>query len=605
MRRRLAMLVFTGAFTGALALAGAGALAQAEAERQLDAALERLRLAFGPEARLAVGQRQVDPVTGRARLGELTITAPTERITVTELLLQDLTGTRLGRAEARSILLVTNIGTAEDRFEVARLVLGGMSLPAAGQEFSLSTFELGTMELEALRGTGQPGLLTVGRASLEGYGPGVLGAASLEGVDFRDSGSGALAFRLGRAAVQSMVLPPLDGSMPDPRQFSVQLLTLEGAELREPDNQVDLAIGRFALRDWVPGRLTDLAVEGVRVAAPFGALGAGDVRIGRIASQGIDMAGTTIALMDGVQVPDPVVGTPQSVVMEGLTAQAGGQPVFALGRTAIEASMDASGLAETSMGLQGLRVTLPAGTVAWLEQHGYREIAGGMELRGSARREGGVLDIAPFGLRWSEAASLALRTNLSGMPLPRPGEEQDDDAIMAQLMRARLHGLTLSLRDEGLMGRVLAEQARSQGVPEAQLREQFAQMALAMPIPGAGPAAPPSRAAPAPAPARKGAAPAAPPASSSKGPAGSSKGAAPQATAPQTSAPQTSAPRAAGPADPFLSVREALASFIRQPGELEFTLRPAQPVSFEDMQGLAAAGPVETARRLGLSAVAR
>ena len=119
-------------------------------------------------------------------------------------------------------------------------------------------------------------------------------------------------------------------------------------------------------------------------------------------------------------------------------------------------------------------------------------------------------------------------------------------------------------------------------------------MALAMPIPGAGPAASPGRAAPAPVPARKGAAPAAPPAASSKG-------AAPQAAAPHSAAPHA----AAGAADPFQQVRDAVARFIRQPGELEFTLRPPQPVSFEAMQGLAGAGPVEAARRLGLSATAR
>ncbi len=585
MRRHLAMLAFTGAFTGAIALLGAGALAQAEAERQVDAALERLRQAFGPEARLAVGLRQVDPVTGRARLGDVTITGPKERISVTELLLQDVTGTRLGRAEARSIVLVTNIGTDDDRFEVARLVLGGMALPAAGQSFSLATFELGAMELESLRGTSRQGTLALGRATLEGYGPGVLGAAAIEGVEFSDTGKAGLGFRLGRAAVQSMVLPPLNGSMPDPRQFSVQLMTLEGAELRDPDKQVDLAIGRFALRDWVPGRLTDLAVEGVRVAAPFGVLGAGTVRIGRIASQGIDMAGTMIALLDEVGVPDPVVGSPQHIVIEGVTAEAGGQSLFTLGRTAADSSADANGLMTTGMVMQGLRMTLPAGSVTWLEQHGYQDIAGGMDLRATGRREGGVLDLAPFTLSWDQAASIGLQTSLTGIPMPLPGARQDDDAMMAELMQARLHGLTLSLRDHGLLGRVIAQQARSQRIPEAQLREQYAQMALAMPMPGEAPAPPARRAAPVPAPAGKGAAPAAPPAGS--------KGAA---------APPAAAPAAA---DPFQTVREAVARFIRQPGELEFTLRPPQPISFEEMQELAGAGPAAAARRLGLSAVAR
>lgn len=568
MRRRLATFVFTTAVTGAIALLGVGALAQAEAERQLDAALERLRGSFGADAQLAVGMRQVDPVTGRARLGDLTITSARERLSVTELLVQDVTERRLGRAEARSVVLLTNIGTEDDRFELARLVLGGMALPAPGQPFALETFELGSLELEALRGTGKNGTLSVGRASAEGYGPGVLGAATLEGVDFRDEGKGGTSFRLGRAAVQSMVLPPLDGSMPDPRQFSVQNLTLEGATLRDPEKQVDLAIGRFAVRDWVPGRTTDVALEGVRLAAPFGQLGAGDLRIGRIAAQGIDIATTIAAVMDNKQVPDPVVGTPQSIVLEGMAAEAGGQQVFSLGRMSVEASMDQSGLATTGMALQGLRMTLPPGTAPWLDQAGYRDLGGGMELRGTVRRADGAMDIDPFRIAWDQAVTLTLRADLIGMPLPTPGEARDNDAYMAQLMQARLRSLSLSLRDQGLLGRAIAQQARQQRMPEERLREQMAQAALAMPIPGAPPPGRPA----APAPARKGAPAAAP---------------------------------AAPAADPFLPVRQAIASFIRQPRELEFSLRPAQPISFGELQGLSAAGPAETARRLGLTAVAR
>ncbi|WP_439595174.1 hypothetical protein [Falsiroseomonas sp.] len=570
MRRRPALIVLTGVFTGALALAGAGALAQAEAERQLDAALERLRAAFGPEARLAIGSRQVDPVTGRARLGDLTITAPRERISVTELLLQDVTASRLGRAEARTVLLVTNIGTSEDRFEAARLVLGGMTLPAEGARLDPATFELGTLELEALRGTSSEGTLTLGRATAQGYGPGVLGAATVDGLDFQGGGKAPNALRIGRAAVQSMVLPPLDGSMPDFRQFSVQVLTLEGATLRDPGKQVDLAIGRFALRDWVPGRLTDAALEGVQIGAPFGALGQGDVRIGRIALQGIDMATSVAAALDDIQVPDPVPGTPQRIVLEGLEAQAGGQPVFTLGRTALEATMDAAGLAATSMELQGLRIVPPSGSAGWLEGLGYREITGGSALRATARREGGVMEVDPFTLTWDQATTLGLRADLSSVPLPRPGEPAEPEAYMTQFMQARLHALTLTLRDHGLVGRLIAQQARNQRMPEDRLREQLAQMALAMPVPGEAPAGRPG--AP-PAPARK--------------------GAPPNAAAP---APQ---------ADPFLPVRQAVASFIRQPRELEFTLRPPQPISLEEMSGLSGAGPAEIARRLGLGAVAR
>jgi hypothetical protein len=58
-------------------------------------------------------------------------------------------------------------------------------------------------------------------------------------------------------------------------------------------------------------------------------------------------------------------------------------------------------------------------------------------------------------------------------------------------------------------------------------------------------------------------------------------------------------------ADRIGPMRQALASFVRQPGTLEITLRPPQPISFVEMSGLAGIGPVQAAERLGLSIVAR
>ena len=116
---------------------------------------------------------------------------------------------------------------------------------------------------------------------------------------------------------------------------------------------------------------------------------------------------------------------------------------------------------------------------------------------------------------------------------------------MLALAGSRLAGLTLTLRDQGLMGRVIAQQARQQRIPPARLREQWAQMALALPLPGGSPTA-----------------------------------------------------------DPYLPVRQALAAFIRQPGTLEIALRPKAPVPLVELP-LALADPAGTALRLGLTATAR
>uniref|UniRef100_UPI0022EB0AF8 hypothetical protein n=1 Tax=Falsiroseomonas oryzae TaxID=2766473 RepID=UPI0022EB0AF8 len=158
-------------------------------------------------------------------------------------------------------------------------------------------------------------------------------------------------------------------------------------------------------------------------------------------------------------------------------------------------------------------------------------------------------------------ATLNLAAQVDGIPAAPPeGSAVDPDATAAQFAAARLAGLTLSLRDHGLLGRMVASQARQQRIPEARLREQWAQMALAMPIPGAPP------------PARRGAQPPA---------------------------------KDAAAADPFAPMRQALASFIRQPGTLEITLNPPKPLAFAEMGGFAGGNPAEALQRLGLTVVAR
>jgi hypothetical protein len=197
-----------------------------------------------------------------------------------------------------------------------------------------------------------------------------------------------------------------------------------------------------------------------------------------------------------------------------------------------------------------------------LEALGYREIAGGIEIRGSVPRAGGRLEIDPFAIAWEEAATLTLATLLDGMPpVPEPGTELDPDATAMQLAAARLAGLTLTLRDRGLLGRIVTQQAREQRIPEARLREQWAQMALAMPLPGAQPPAQQGR-----------------------------RGGPP--------------PKAATGPDPLLPLRQAVAAFVRQPGTLEIALRPPRPLAIGDI-GALAADPAQAVQALGLTATAR
>ena len=547
------------AFAGLLLVGGAGALAQAEAERRLDAAIARLRAALGPEARLEIGGRRADPVTGNVTLTDVVLTEGADRFTMPEVRLADVAEDRIGRAELLRPRHAATDGSGASG-EAERVVMGGLALPVAGKRFELAGLVLDALEVEALRGSApDKGSLRLERLALREASRERFGAGTLEGLEYAGHGADPQGFRLGRVALEGLVLP-LAGDDFDPLAFRAGRLAIENASLRDPAQNVSLALGRFDLRDWLPGRTTALAVEGVQLGSPASKLGQVEVSLARLDASGIDAARSLAAIMAGVQVPDPLPGTPQRLAMEGLDAALDGQPVFTLARLLTEGALE-NGIARGAMAAEGLRITPPAGQADWLDGLGYREIAGRLELRGNAPRAGGRLEIEPLSIAWENAASLGLAAQLDGMPAaPAEGAPLDPESTAAQMIAARLAALTLTLRDHGLLGRVLAQQAREQRVPEARLREQWAQMALAMPLPGA--------------------------------PAAGGRRGAPQG-------------KGTAAADPLAPMRQAVASFIRQPGTLEISLRPPKPLPFATLGGLAGGNAGETVRLLGLSIVTR
>ncbi len=555
MRRRLPAL----ATVSVLLVAGAGAFAQAEAERRLDAALTRLRAALGPGVELTIGARRVDPVTGRITLNDVTISEGTDRYTTPELQLADLSDTRIGRAEAVRLRHTATDGSGS-RGEAARVLVAGLTLPEPGKPFDWTQLAAEALELEALRAEapGQ-GRIRLDRLSVREARRAGIASGTLEGVEFAGGGPQEPSFQLGRVALDAIVLP-LSGDSFDPLAFRAGQVTVERFALRDPDKQVTMSLGRLALRDWLPGRATSLLLEDARVAAPTSSVGAGEVGVSRIEAAGVDVARTLSALLQGVQIPDPLPGTPQRLLIERLDAALDGQRVFTLARLLTEGSLR-DGMASGSLSADGMRAFPPPGQAAWLEGLGYKDVAGALEVRGSIPRAGGTLTIEPIRLEWENAAALSLSARLEGMPgAPAEGAPVDPDATVAQLIAARIGGVVLTLRDHGLLGRLVAQQAREQRMPEARLREQWAQIAMAMPLPGGPP------------PARRGAAP---------------------------------APGKDAGADPMLPLRQAVAAFIRQPGTLEITLRPPKPVTFAEVGAAAGGNPAAVVQLLGLSAVAR
>jgi hypothetical protein len=561
MRNRLPGLALAALVT----VTAAGAMAQAEAERRLDAAIERLRASLPPELTLEIGGRTVDPVTGQATLRDVVLRDAQNRLTVPELRVADVTETRLGRAEAlRGSFTSTTGGTGE----VARVLVAGLPIPVQGKRLDISNLTFDALEVEAARmDDAAKGMLRLGRLQARGWTPQAIAGASLEAFEFRDAAANGPQAQIGRVALEAVSLPMANGEFA-PLAFRANAIEVEGAALREPGQNVTLNLGSFVLRDWQPGSPTSLAVQALRVVAPASGTGLVDMTVAKLEAAGIDAARSVEAYLGGRQAPDPFPGRAQRILLEGLEASLDGQQVVALGRFLTEAALN-NGIASGAMSAEGLRVVPPRGQADWLEAIGMREIAGGIELRGTMPRAGGRLEIAPFRIGWEQAVTLTLATQLDNMPAtPEGGSVLDPQVTLAQLANGSLAGATLTIRDHGLLGRVLAMQARQQRVPEARLREQWAQMALAMPLPGAAPPAQPQRG-------RQPAPPAA-------------KG--------------QPAPQAGG--DPLAAAREALASFIRQPGTLEITLRPARAVPFMDFAA-SAGQPGAMVQRLGLSVVAR
>jgi hypothetical protein len=551
MRHRLGAL----AIAVTLPLGGVVVHAQAEAERQLDAAIERLRTALGPDARITIGSRQVDPVTGRARLGDVAITEGARRLSAAELWLSELSADRLGRAEARSLRLDEGKGAVT---EATRVLVAGLPLPAPGAGFSSATLAFESIELEGLNGS-KPGegTMRLARLSAQGYvppgpgRPGMLRAGTLEGFELASTTTETPSARIARVVLAELAFPDPNGADPDPRAFRAGEVTLEGFRMADRKRDTELELPRFSLRDWLPGRTAQLAAEGLSMGANFGQLGPGQLRVARVAASGVDGPTTLAAILDGIQPPDPAPGVAQQAVMEGVAMQAGGAPIFSLGRVAVEGRLDAQRRTTGGMTLDALRVSVPRGSAPPLEQMGFHEIVAGLELRGEGHRDGGPLGISPFRISWEGAGVLTIDGSFDNLPAIAAGAPVDRAKRMADFAAVRIAELTLRYQDQGLLGRTLSQQARAQRVPEARLREQWAQAALSAPVPGAPPA-------------------------------GRGKGAATPA------------------ADPYAPMREAIASFIRRPGTLEVTVRPPRPLPIAELQSMGATGPAATVERLGL-----
>ncbi|WP_426958833.1 hypothetical protein [Muricoccus radiodurans] len=563
-----------------------GAAAQQEADRRLDAAIARFRAALDPGDSLDIGQRRVDPVTGEATLSRVTLRHGNSTTTVEEVNLRDIGETRVGRATLRGLrgsdgapaaapapapapsaapgtkgpvaAPAPTPGSAAPAggtavMTIGRVDLTGLNLPnaAGGPRVDWATAAVDSMVVETV-GFDIPnsGRAEAARLSLTGYTPGAAREALVEGMSFvEDPAKGQGRMRLGRARLTGAVLPQI-GQPFDPWSFAADSAVVEGAALNVPQENVEMEVGRVQVDGWGEGRLTSARLEGFRMAGTSRDTGPIDMRLGRFAFNGIAARDTALAIVNQTNPPQAAPGQAQGAEAEGFTFSMQGRQVAAIG--AIRARNDWDVTTPTTqigrLTVEGVAVDLPpeAGG-AFLQGMGYQRLSGGLENVTRLMRPTGQVVADPFNIRVDGMGTLGFTVDLRGYQIPQPGTPAPKpEDFMAMLAPLQVASMTIRYTDEGLIPRLVTQQARSTRMQEAQLREQFAQMALTAPVPGS-----------------------------------------------------------TGKDSPNIAaIRQALASFARQPGTIEFAIRPRQPMPLLEFMNLSSMQPAQVAERLNLTATA-
>jgi hypothetical protein len=572
MRRRHLLLATCVALPLAL-----GAYAQAEAERQLDAAIARARAALGPDDALEWRERSVDPVTGTARLMGVTWRRGGSRLTAEEVTLQGLQDTRIGAATLRAVRLekaapanpvpgatkdgtppavtkdATPPGGDAGAITVARLSLNGLLLPtraggAPGVDWATAAVEGAVAETVVLDMAGK-GHVEAARLSLAGYAPGAAGEAVVEGLSFAEPpASGQTRIRLGRARLAGAVLPR-PGQDLDPWALAADSAVMEDLEVVVPREDVQFRLGRVQVDGWGEGRLTSAALGDLRLSGTADKSGPFQLALGRLGFSGIAARDIAHAFATEVNPPQSRPGQEQSADLEGLSLSLDNAPLMTIGAIRARNNWD-SASPNTEIGtvaVEGIVLDIPAAYGGdWLDGLGYKQIRARLDNAARLGRQDGRLVADPLALQAEAMGTLGFTMDLRGLEMPVPGQPATKaEDVMALAAKWQVAAFTVRYTDDSLLRRVVAQQAAASRTTEARLREQYAQMVLTTPIPGGGKDSP-----------------------------------------------------------AVTRIRQAWASFARNPGTIEMAVRPPQPVPMMDFLSFSSLPPSDVVRQLNITATA-
>jgi hypothetical protein len=335
--------------------------------------------------------------------------------------------------------------------------------------------------------------------------------------------------------VAGLALLPLDpGQAPAdrmPHQVAIEALAVTGFTLGGPQRA---SLGRLDLANWRPGQPTRLALQGLDVALPPG--GPVDrLRLDRAGVEGHDLALLLGAAIRGETPPAPGTGR-QVKLAEGLVVLREGRAVGGIARLLADSETAADGAARARLQVHDAFIEDLPGAEVLFDAIGLRRLSLELAVEGSYVPETRRLAVPTFGFGVRDLGALALGGVFEGIE-PGPGMP---DPEQVRLLVAGVRYL-----DQSLYGRVVANEARTERIPEARVRQRHAQMVAAA---------------------------------------------------------LTDA-RADAALD---ALREALLRFVRgEAREIEITLNPTRAVPLAEIPQALGAGPAELVRLLGLRVTAR
>ncbi len=354
-----------------------------------------------------------------------------------------------------------------------------------------------------------------------------LGEADARNLSFQD---GTTRVTLERAQLAGLTVRPAPTGQPRTADLvTLDSLRVEGLLVRDgPDSEVRLA--QAVLEDYGPGRQTRFSLGGLAVKLKPGDT-VESVTLRRAVLRGMDVA--TIATMVSRNQTPPTAGRLALELEEVVATGPNNRPVAGIGSLRLTSDQPEGGVGVGNFAVRALRLNPVAGMDTWMRRLGYTALL--FDLTADSRYDpvGGRMELTSLSLVGRDIGTLSLAFGADGAAA---AAMQNGDWSGLRLLSAGLRYI-----DQGLFGRLMAQQAREGRTPEAQLREQYANMAGGV------------MAQPALAPVRE-------------------------------------------------AVQRFIRG---QAHEVEITLHPPQPVPLAEFQQPAMTNPAEAAQRLGLGAVAR